>query len=522
MKVVRGVKVVAVCAVGLAAAVLVAGGASATGTSTAGAIVFEQDRCPAWGERANICGGPAPQLCAVDPAGGLPRKLVEPAPSFEWANPSIPTLTWSPDGSELAYSMYPPGETSAKSLYLRPRGSATIQVGSGSMPRFSPDGRRVAFVVPSPNANTPAQLAVVAANGTGKHQIAGGAYPQSLVSWSPNGSRIAFAEFGVWVVSDDGTNPRRLTNPGSGFDVDPDWSPDGETLLYTNDAGPGNTIRAVSADATVARTIGAGEGAVWSPAGDRIAFARPSLSQIGREEAGILTAAPDGSAEAVVSAVPSISARRPQWLNAEQTGALEFDGACDRATTRDREHVLGSDGIDTFLVLNTGVTIDGGAGDDFIVQRSGRASLSGGEGNDLFDLTGADDIRGGAGDDRVSAAQFDGPERFAGNEGNDFFRGSEGNDLADGGPGGDTLHGRGGDDRLLGGTGYDTISGGDAFDHLNGGPGLDTVLGGRGDDVLYARDHRPDVVDCGPGLHDRAFADRVDVVSNCERVTRFR
>jgi hypothetical protein len=57
-----------------------------------------------------------------------------------------------------------------------------------------------------------------------------------------------------------------------------------------------------------------------------------------------------------------------------QTGALEFDGTCDRATTRDGEDVLGSDGIDTFLVSNTGVTIDGGAGEDFIVQRSGRAS----------------------------------------------------------------------------------------------------------------------------------------------------
>jgi Ca2+-binding RTX toxin-like protein len=32
---------------------------------------------------------------------------------------------------------------------------------------------------------------------------------------------------------------------------------------------------------------------------------------------------------------------------------------------------------------------DGGAGDDFTVKRSGNASLSGGEGNDIFDLTGA-------------------------------------------------------------------------------------------------------------------------------------
>ena len=31
-----------------------------------------------------------------------------------------------------------------------------------------------------------------------------------------------------------------------------------------------------------------------------------------------------------------------------------------------------------------------------------------------------------------------------------------------------------------------------------------------------------DVVDCGSGAHDRAFVDRVDSVSHCERVDRFR
>ena len=511
----------AVCAVVLAAAVLVAGGSSATGTSTAGAIVFEQDRCPAWGVRVKLCGGPVPQLCAVDPAGGLPRKLVEPAPGFEWANPSIPTVTWSTDGSEVAYSMYPPGESSAKNLYLRRRGSATIHIGPGSMPRFSPDARRVAYVVPSANTSIAPQLAIVAADGTGRQQIAGGAYPQSLVSWSPSGSRIAFAAVGVWVVSDDGTSLRRLTVPRSGLDVDPDWSPDGGTILYTNNAASGNTIRTVSADGTGGRTIGAGDGAAWSPAGDRIAFARVSFSQIGREDARILAAAPDGSVEAVVSAVPSISARRPQWLNVAQTGALEFDGTCDRTTVRNGEHVLGSAGIDTFLVVNTGVTIGAGAGDDFIVQRSGTATLSGGAGNDLFSLAGADDIRGGPGDDHASAAQYGGPEHFAGNEGDDFFRGSEGNDVADGGSADDALYGRRGNDRLLGGTGDDTISGADGSDLLNGGPGLDTLLGGRGDDVLHARDRRRDVVDCGSGVHDRAFADRADVVRNCELVKRF-
>ncbi|HSL01336.1 MAG TPA: hypothetical protein VK869_13460 [Rubrobacteraceae bacterium] len=107
----------------------------------------------------------------------------------------------------------------------------------------------------------------------------------------------------------------------------------------------------------------------------------------------------------------------------------------------------------------------------------------------------------------------------------------------------ETLNGGPGDNRLIGSNGRDQISGGggDDFikglrsrDVLNGGAGndtiiagprhesaLDTVTGGKGNDRIRVR-NRPaakDVVDCGSGF-DRVRADRKDVLSGCNRVTR--
>lgn len=85
-----------------------------------------------------------------------------------------------------------------------------------------------------------------------------------------------------------------------------------------------------------------------------------------------------------------------------------------------------------------------------------------------------------------------------------------------------TINGTAGQDVLTGGPGADVICGlGDA-DHLVGGGGSDHLLGGAGNDTLDGRDAsgNVDVLDCGSGTADRAFADQRDQVSNCEIVTQ--
>jgi len=45
------------------------------------------------------------------------------------------------------------------------------------------------------------------------------------------------------------------------------------------------------------------------------------------------------------------------------------------------------------------------------------------------------------------------------------------------------------------------------------------IVGTPADDTIYARDRKRDRVDCGEGV-DRAIADRVDRLSDCEIVRR--
>jgi Ca2+-binding RTX toxin-like protein len=88
----------------------------------------------------------------------------------------------------------------------------------------------------------------------------------------------------------------------------------------------------------------------------------------------------------------------------------------------------------------------------------------------------------------------------------DRMRGEGGHDCLVGGPGADTLKGGEGDDRLVGGRGRDVLIGGD---------GANAYDAGGGDDVVRARNGRPESVRCGSG-RDRAYVDRRDRVRGCE------
>jgi len=56
-------------------------------------------------------------------------------------------------------------------------------------------------------------------------------------------------------------------------------------------------------------------------------------------------------------------------------------------------------------------------------------------------------------------------------------------------------------------------------DRLRGTAGTDRVLAGPGNDVIVSRDHRRDIVSCGPG-RDYVLADQLDRLFRCERIER--
>jgi Ca2+-binding RTX toxin-like protein len=112
------------------------------------------------------------------------------------------------------------------------------------------------------------------------------------------------------------------------------------------------------------------------------------------------------------------------------------------------------------------------------------------------------------------------PDTISGLGARDEIATNAGSDFADGGAGDDAIHGQQGDDRLFGGSGKDFI---------DGGRGIDTIRAGVGNDSINAVEPtglpaEADDVDCGEDANgqdvDTAFVDRLDRVTNCEKVFR--
>ncbi|MBY6113476.1 Hint domain-containing protein [Mameliella alba] len=163
------------------------------------------------------------------------------------------------------------------------------------------------------------------------------------------------------------------------------------------------------------------------------------------------------------------------------------------------ERVVLSDQGDSFDgqygPAGTGVTVEGGAGNDSLIGTEAADSLDGGDDNDtLRGGIGADTLTGGAGDDSLFGNE-DG-DSITGGAGSDTIYGETGNDYVDGGDDNDTVEGNEGDDTLVGGAGDDWLRGSFGQDALYGGTGADYLWGGWGDDTFHIEnDFGNDTVD---------------------------
>ncbi len=123
----------------------------------------------------------------------------------------------------------------------------------------------------------------VSANGTGIKKLITKSWDPS---WSPDGSRLAFASYrsadganAIWVMNADGSGLRQLTHPVQDQYVDgqPTWSPDGSQIAFSRDNGYGkqSNIWIVNADGTGLRqltTDNLSSDPAWAPSGIQIAF----------------------------------------------------------------------------------------------------------------------------------------------------------------------------------------------------------------------------------------------------------
>ena len=146
---------------------------------------------------------------------------------------------WSPDGARIAfdsnragnYEIYSMAEDGSDVHRLTTNAAKDIE------PSWSPDRTKLAF---ASNRSGKFQIHTMNADGSAVTRIATTMDADSP-AWSPDGSKIAFIRYNdglteLWTMNRDGTGQELMSDTDYGsivWALNPEWSPDGRYILYT-------------------------------------------------------------------------------------------------------------------------------------------------------------------------------------------------------------------------------------------------------------------------------------------------
>jgi TolB protein len=181
--------------------------------------------------------------CALD---GTDSKVVIPHKAFE------ESPRFSPDGKRLAWVSTRFGNQEVCVIAADGKGEVvrlTNDPGFDTNPAWSPDGKKIAFTT-SRWGNL--EVAVMNADGSGVKRLTSHPGIDQWPAWSPDGKRIAFTsnrtgDYEVWVMNADGSGPRNLTRH-KGQDNFAAWSPDGKKLAFISNRAGGHDIYVMKVD----------------------------------------------------------------------------------------------------------------------------------------------------------------------------------------------------------------------------------------------------------------------------------
>lgn len=240
----------------------------------------DEDRSRIWMVDAD--GEAAPRVLTTGPADSQPR--------------------WSPDGRWLAFVGRRAGHDRSQLWVLptdgggEPRRITAVDGGVGG-PVWSPDGSRLAFTSACPTEATPTEgkpTQRTATQGTPTDRHA--PYVVRQLGWKADGRGWLRRRPQVFVVDVEGGEPRQLTS-GPGSAGSPAWSPDGRRLAAAGsfepdpDLEPASHIYLVDADdshepgAPVRLTHHRGQASapVFTPDGSTVVFAGTAGPEVGHE-----------------------------------------------------------------------------------------------------------------------------------------------------------------------------------------------------------------------------------------------
>jgi len=387
--------------------------------------------------------------------------------------------------------------------------------GQAEGPAWSPDGALIAYSRIPPSSG-PWEIDVIAPDGSGEHAIVtapSNSLQEIQPAWSPDGSRVYYAQgafvvgcfasppFQILSVPRAGGTPAPFSQNPSVSEYGPAPSPDGRQIAFTRCDDPTNDddhIYVANIDGSGAHAVTSGDHydnePNWQPTAPQIGSPpKISGSDVNNQTLTASAGASGGSTSTTLQfercnsqgvacvPIPGASASRARAAAASVSYKL---------SSADLGHAIRVHEVDANPL---GSSSADSAPTKAVVPSSGHCS------NRFAGTAKADRIKGSTGSDRIS-----------GGRGRDKLFGLGGPDCISGGAGNDTISG---------GKGNDTLSGGAGNDRISAGPGRNKVSGGAGNDTINVRNHKRDIVNCGPGK-DRVIADKIDKLRGCERVKR--
>lgn len=200
-------------------------------------------------------------------------------------------------------------------------------------PAYDRRGERIAWCRGELVANGIGSVEIwtMLADGSGERQLTHLGGFATFPDFSRNGRRVAFThrassadDFDIWSISDNGRNPRNLTESSDADESYPAWSPDGRWIVFVRaEVGAqtgqlwimdrhGRRQRQLTFDQPLKQQL-----PDWRPDGDLIAY------EAGRD---VWVIRPDGSGQRKVTDTAEIAEYGPTWSpDGERIAYLEFD-----------------------------------------------------------------------------------------------------------------------------------------------------------------------------------------------------